>query len=347
MKLARALIIVIALAITILFAWQANSPVFAKPQTPACRGNNLLEALKTENPPAYKDLIRREKETPNGQGLLWKIERAGVRPSYLYGTMHMTDDRLTTLPGPVADVLDDAKTVALEIGEVLDESKMTMEVIKNIRLMAFTDGRTIESVLSPPEIKLLKTKLNDLNMPYAASRIMKPWFVMLSMALPKCELARQKAGLKALNASIALTAKNNGSKIIGLETVKEQFSAFASLSIKDQKVMLLNSLHMGHLLNDQIETMTQLYLQRRIAALWQFSLHMSHKYAKATKEEFAALKNFERVLIIKRNQVMSLRAQPLINKGNLFMAVGALHLPGKDGLVALLRKAGYKLSVVY
>ncbi len=347
MKLARTLTIVIAIAITILFAWQANSPVFAKPIPPSCSGKNLMDTLKKNDPEAYKDLVRRENETLNGKGLLWKIERPGVRPSYLYGTMHMSDDRLISLPAPVAKALADAQSVALEIGDVLDEKKMASEVVKNISLIAFTDGRTIESVLSADELKLLKTKLNDMEIPYASSRIMKPWFVMLSMALPKCEQARQRAGLKALDATIALTAQKNGSKIIGLETVKEQFSAFASLSIKDQKVLLLSSLHMGSLLDDQIETMTQLYLQRRTAALWQFSLYMSHKYAKASKDELTALKNFEQALIVKRNKIMSSRAQPIINKGNMFMAVGALHLPGQHGLVALLRKAGYKLSVVY
>ncbi len=347
MKLARAFIIAIAIAITILFAWQANSPVFAKQLPPGCSGKNLLDALKKNDPQAYKELVRREDATLNGKGLLWKIERPGMRPSYLYGTMHMSDDRLTTLPAPVARALGEAQSVALEIGDVLDDKKMAQEVVKNISLIAFTDGRTIESVLSPDELKLLKAKLHDLEIPYAGSRMMKPWFVMLSMALPKCEVARQKAGLKALDARIALTAQKNGSTIIGLETVKEQFSAFASLSIKDQKVLLLSSLHMGHLLDDQIETMTQLYLQGRTAALWQFSLYMSHKYAKVSKGELEALKNFEQALIVKRNKIMSLRAQPVIEKGNMFMAVGALHLPGPDGLVTLLRKAGYKLSVVY
>jgi len=74
---------------------------------------------------------------------------------------------------------------------------------------------------------------------------------------------------------------------------------------------------------------------------------MSHKYTKISKNELAALKNFEQALIVKRNKIMSLRAKPIIEKGNMFMAVGALHLPGPDGLVTLLRKAGYKLSVVY
>jgi uncharacterized protein YbaP (TraB family) len=55
---------------------------------------------------------------------------------------------------------------------------------------------------------------------------------------------------------------------------------------------------------------------------------------------------FEEELIDKRNKRMAERSKPLIDKGNAFIAVGALHLPGKTGLVELLRSAGYKVIPV-
>ena len=184
-------------------------------------------------------------------------------------------------------------------------------------------------------------------MPYIASRMMKPWFVMLSMALPVCEMQRQKAGFKALDVTIAQTAQKNGSRIVGLETVREQFAAFAGLSLADQKALLVGSLHRASMLNDQIETMKHLYLQRRTGALWHLSRLMSDKQARTSEQENTAVRNFETRLLTKRNKVMSQRAQPLLAKGNVFIAVGALHLPGEKGLVSLLQKAGYKLSLVY
>ncbi len=360
MKFVRTIIILLAVVITMLFAWQANSPAFAKApgsasaQIPGCRGKNLLDALKTSDPKAYNALVARENAIPNGKGLLWKIERQGTRPSYLYGTMHMSDKRLVTLPRIVADRLDHADRVALELEEVLNDKKMQQEVVKNIGLIAFMDGRTLDTVLSKEEIGRVKTTLKKYNMAYATSRMMKPWFVMLSVALPLCEIERQKAGLKALDATIARTALSNGTKVIGLETVREQFAAFAAMPLEDQKKFLMNSLRMHDLLDDQIETMTQLYLQRRTAALWEFAVYLTKKFAAQNKDgkrdiekELIALKKFENELLIKRNHVMAKRAQPLLAKGNLFIAVGALHLPGKQGLVTLLQKAGYKVSAVY
>ncbi len=200
MKFVRLFVIVVAMAITMLFAWQANSPAFAKDpgssrdRVPSCRGANLLTALQTSDPSAYKALVQRENATPNGKGLLWKIERQGREASYLYGTMHVSDERLTNLPRLVANALAGAGTVALELDEIIDDQKMQQEVVKNMGLIAFTDGRTLDAVLSREQIALLKRTLKKYNMPYAASRVLKPWFVMLSMALPLCEIERQKAG---------------------------------------------------------------------------------------------------------------------------------------------------------
>jgi uncharacterized protein len=354
MRRARTIVILVAMAITMLFVWQANTPAFAKAPAPTCRGTNLLEAMQTKDPKGYADLLAREKAIVNGKGLLWKIERPGTATSYLYGTMHMSDDRLTTLPGPVADALDEAGTVALELEEIVDEAKMNKAVIRNLGLLTFTDGRTLDSVLAGDNLRLLKKTLKRYSMPYASTRIMKPWFVMLSLSMPLCEIERQKVGLKALDKTIAETAQKNGAKIVGLESVREQFAVFASLSEKFQKEFLLSTLRQHHQLDDQIETMKQLYLQRRSAALWEFALYVTRKDVarnngnrKQAFDELAALKKFESELVIKRNKVMHDRSLPLLEKGNLFIAVGAAHLPGKTGLVSLLRKSGYKVSVVY
>ncbi len=354
MRRARAIIILVALAITILFVWQANAPVFAKAPVPTCHGRNLLENLRTANPDGYAEVIRREKSVVNGQGLLWKIEHPGVAPSFLYGTMHMTDERLTTLPEPVYDALEKTRTVALEISEIVDKTKMAMAIARNISLLAYTDGRTLESVLSKKELALLKKTLSGYAMPWASSRIMKPWFVMLSLSLPRCEVERQKIGKKALDAVIAEEAKKNGARIVGLETVREQFSVFEALPEKVQKEFLMNSLRQHHLLEDQIETMKMLYLQRRPAALWEFALYLTRKDMAANKtapdpnrQDIALLKKFEKELVLKRNKIMHDRALPLLADGKLFIAVGAAHLPGKHGLVALLQKSGYKVTRVY
>jgi uncharacterized protein YbaP (TraB family) len=55
---------------------------------------------------------------------------------------------------------------------------------------------------------------------------------------------------------------------------------------------------------------------------------------------------FEQRVILDRNKVMAERAAPILDSGNVFMAVGALHLPGKDGVIELLRQQGFTVTAV-
>ena len=82
-------------------------------------------------------------DLPNGQGLLWKIERAGLAPSYLFGPIHITDERVLDLPPAVEAAFGAARSATFEI-IMTDELRMTMA-----RAMVLRDGRTLESILSP------------------------------------------------------------------------------------------------------------------------------------------------------------------------------------------------------
>jgi uncharacterized protein YbaP (TraB family) len=316
---------------------------------PTCRGKNILAELARTDPEGLAQIRKGESKTLNGRGMLWKIERAGQPVSYLLGTMHMSDDRLVNLPASLAKALGEVETVALEIAEILEPAKMQMEIIKNMKRIALEPGRTLESLLKADELAMLQKKLKARHAPWVAMRRMKPWFVATSMALPYCEMQRQQLGRKALDEVVALRGKENGATIAGLETVGEQFAALDGEPLEEQVKMLVNSLRMMDGLEDQIETMKQLYLEGRTAALWELAVYLTRKHAPKgeLKAEMASLARMQAELIDRRNRVMARRALPLLTKGPALIAVGAMHLPGENGLVALLQKAGYRLSVIY
>jgi uncharacterized protein YbaP (TraB family) len=64
------------------------------------------------------------------------------------------------------------------------------------------------------------------------------------------------------------------------------------------------------------------------------------------EDDAAGYAAFDQAMITDRNKVMVDHAQPILAKGNVFMAVGALHLPGPEGLVEDFRKAGYTVTAV-
>jgi uncharacterized protein len=94
--------------------------------------------------------------------------------------------------------------------------------------------------------------------------------------------------------------------------------------------------------DDMTETLVQLYLTRKLGATMPFQMALGEK----TGITPAAFDGFNKILLVDRNAKMRDAAKPLFDKGEAFVAVGALHLSGKTGLVALLRETGYTVTAV-
>ena len=93
-------------------------------------------------------------------------------------------------------------------------------------------------------------------------------------------------------------------------------------------------------IDDILETTVQLYLARQLGAIWPLQLELAGK-AGVDPGAFASL---EQNLLATRNLGMRQTATSHLDEGGVFIAVGALHLPGRQGLVSLLREAGYTLT---
>ena len=112
----------------------------ADAQEIVCTGENMVAALKRDDPAAYAKLEAEGATTPNSAARLWKIEKDGVKPSYLFGTMHMTDPRVIDLTPEAKAAFDSAGTVVIESTEILDEKKAAMALLAKPGLTMFTDA---------------------------------------------------------------------------------------------------------------------------------------------------------------------------------------------------------------
>ena len=145
-----------------------------------------------------------------------------------------------------------------------------------------------------------------------------------------------------LDRVVADEALNRGVTLIGLETIDEQFNALSSLPEETQIGILRTSIVFAKQIEDYFETLIQLYQRRQI----NLTLPLSIEIARAAGIDVAPLEAFNETLATKRNYTMRDRSLPLLQKGGAFVAVGSLHLVGKEGLVALYRKAGYRVTPV-
>ncbi|RUW76850.1 TraB/GumN family protein [Mesorhizobium sp. M4B.F.Ca.ET.049.02.1.2] len=314
----------------------------AHAETPACGGTDMLSALRKDNPAVYSKIEAEAAATPNGKGLLWKLEKPGEKPSFLFGTMHMTDPRVTTLPPAAQKAFDAADTVVIETTEVLDQQKMMAALLKEPDLMMFTDSTTLSSLLSPDDAAAMNKALDARGIPPATVAKMKPWLQSAMVALPACELARKAGGAPVLDVKLAEDAKASGKSVEGLETVADQLHAMASLPLAFHMKGLVDALKLGDKVNDVNETMIVLYQSGETGMFWP----LFRVVLPGDEDDPAGYAAFEETMITSRNKVMADHAGPLLARGNAFMAVGAMHLPGPQGLVEDLRKAGYTVTAV-
>lgn len=314
----------------------------AHAEIPTCTGADMLSALQKNDPATYRKIEAEAAATPNGKGLLWKLEKPGEKPSFLFGTMHMTDPRVTTLPPDAQKAYDAAGTIVIETTDVLDKQKMMVAMLKEPDLMMFTDSTTLASLLSPDDAAAMNAALDARGIPPATVAKMKPWMLSAMMALPACELARQSGGAPVLDVRLAEGAKASGKPVEGLETAESQLRAMASLPLAFHMKGLVDTLKLGDKVNDINETMIVLYQRGDTGMFWPlFRAAMPDQ-----QDDPAGYAAFEETMITSRNKVMVEHAEPILARGNVFMAVGALHLPGPEGLVEDFRKAGYTVTPV-
>lgn len=312
----------------------------ARAEAVTCNGADMVAGLQKSDPAAYAAIEKEAAAVPNGKGLLWRLEKAGEKPSWLFGTMHMTDPRVVTLPSAAQNAFDGAGTVIIETTDVLDQGKMMAALAKEPELMMFTDGKTLDAFLSPDDVKALDKGLDARGIPPASVAKMKPWMLSAMVSLPACEMARKSEGKPVLDVNLAELAKAAGKDLKGLETAADQLRAMASLPMEQHVKGLIETLKLGDKINDVSETMIVLYQRGDIGMIWPLFRAALPDAAK-DEEGYAA---FEEAMITNRNKTMAERALPILAKGNVFMAVGALHLPGADGLVEDFRKAGYTVT---
>ncbi|HEV7248258.1 MAG TPA: TraB/GumN family protein [Shinella sp.] len=326
-------------ALSVLVVLATLSPAHAQ-EPPACGGDNLLTKFEKDDPAGFAKLRAEADAMPNGKGIFWKIEKDGKPASWLLGTMHVTDPRVLAMPEAARTAYADAATIVVESDEIADEKKAGATIMARPDLTMFTDGKSITDFLDKQDAEKLAEGLKGRGLSLAAVGRMKPWMIASFVALPACEIARKTAGAAFLDQQLAKTALAEGKTLKGLETLIEQISALDSLPVEPQVQGLVQTLELGDTLKDVIETMSQLYLAGDTGMI----MPMMRASAPETDEDAEAYADFEQRIIIDRNHTMAERAAPILADGNVFIAVGALHLAGPEGVVELLRKQGFTVT---
>jgi uncharacterized protein YbaP (TraB family) len=304
----------------------------------ACQGSDLAEVAGVAAAEAARadDLV-------NGDGLLWRIERPGLAPSFLFGTIHSTDESALEVARRAAQFINGSKVAATELGGPMDSIQKANITAATVAKALDRDHDTFDGAIAPGDRERIEKFIAGLGYPTEFAHHLKPWFLAILTALPACEAEREARDLPEVDQFLAETAKDLGVKVIGLETPEEQLDAIASLRPEVAVTLLTLAARDPGLNDDLYATMLRLYRERRPVEI----VAVTDAVGGLNEAERAAQDEFMRKLLQDRNAIMAERAAPLLASGGAFIAVGALHLAGKTGLIERFRAMGYRVTKVW
>jgi uncharacterized protein YbaP (TraB family) len=263
------------------------------------------------------------------KSLLWKVEGPGMAPSYLLATMHSSDPRIVSLPPSVERALHGADSFTMEM--LLDESA----VLAMGQRMLLTDGSHLGDLLEQPLYRKVVVAMEQRGMPEPVVAMLKPWAVFMTLSMPP-----EQNGV-FLDLKLYQEALQRGIKVYGLESMEEQLVVFDEMAVADQVVLLRGLMQQFGEYEAVLAAMTEAYLGGDLDRLVGLS-----EGAMEGMDEKLQRRVMDR-LVDNRNLRMAERLAPRLGEGNAFIAVGALHLPGEKGLIALLRERGYQVTPVF
>ncbi|MEI2635525.1 MAG: TraB/GumN family protein [Methylotenera sp.] len=258
------------------------------------------------------------------KGLFWKLESPGGVTSYLFGTIHTDDNRVAEISPGVIAAIKQVDIFVMEVAETRDPSVMMQK-----------EGN-LASLLTEAEFEQVRELADFHVMHLGAAMQMKPWLLAVVFDLPKPQTPFAQDNL------LMTKAEENLKGVMGIETAKEHFGVMDDFSLDEQMVMLRAVLKRTPVQKEaDFERLMAAYLEGdsdKITALdEQITSGM------LPKELWTKMRDR---LLDNRNVVMAERTIKVASEKPVFVAVGASHLAGDNGLIAAFKKAGFKLSVM-
>lgn len=268
-------------------------------------------------------------ELPFGQGVLFQIEKDGESAGYLFGTIHSEDQRVLALPEPVERAFIESPRLYVEVD--MDAANM----LASVAGMLLDDGRVITDLLEPSLYQQTVRAAAQRGLPEVALRHYKPWALAMLLSLPPAETGR------FLDLVLYQRARTLNKEVSGLETIREQMDLFDTLS-EDEQINLLRDA-LNNL--DQLPTIFQALLERYLKQDLQGLVEINQQLLDSSASELAD--RFQVKAVDERNQRMVERLVAPLAQGGAFIAVGALHLPGEQGMLRMLERRGYRIVRKY
>lgn len=257
-------------------------------------------------------------------GLFWKLESPSGKTSYLLGTIHTDDQRVTEFSPKVIDALDKSDVFMMETLPPTDQSVFMLK------------QGDVAQLLNEEELQQVIQLCIQHSLPTEYTLHMKPWLLAVLFDLPK------SMDTFSMDEKLLMMAIEKSKKVKGLEENGAHFSMLDSISIDDQMVMLRAVLKRSQEDKQRdFESLINTYKTEDLRKIGDLDEAITGGMLPKDLWEKMKVK-----LIDERNQGMTEGLIANASSARVFAAVGASHLGGENGILSRLIGAGYKVSRV-
>ncbi|MGH8635689.1 MAG: TraB/GumN family protein [Burkholderiales bacterium] len=266
------------------------------------------------------------------QGLLWRVHKAEVEPSHVFGTLHADDPRLEPLPASVQGAFRQSRSLMLEyLADQYGRERF-------LEAALYLDAHTLAQDIGEAHFERAVEAMRPIGLRRDFVSKLKPWGVLLNL-----RISRQPAGAVPPDAQLFALARERRLPVSQIENVEEQVFTFDEMSMAAQVALLKHYLEHRDELDRLAEHTLQAYLARDLRGLWNAQQDYARRHPEIAPHHAELMKR----VVLDRSVVMAFRMQRELRRGRAFVAVGALHLYGERGVLALLEEDGYRAARLY
>ena len=258
--------------------------------------------------------------------LLWKISGNGLsKPSFLFGTFHLLCKDDIHFSDQLKKAISDCDEIYMEL-DMDDPSTM----LSAMMYMNMRGDTSLSDLYSSTEYDRLKNYFSDtLKLPLALLQKTKPYF-LVALLYPRMMNCSSPAGVEE---ELLKLAKADKKEVQGLETMQFQASVFDSIPYKWQAKELLKNIDSFSVNKKEFETMLDFYKSQNLDSI----------KTMLGKSEFGSEK-YDDLLLNNRNTRWVQKLDTVMKEKSVFVAVGAGHLVGQQGLISLFKTQGYTVE---
>lgn len=295
---------------------------------PALVGFGCASSKKAVYPP--------EQIVPTEKSLVWQVSGNGLKKaSYVYGTIHLIPKNEFEFPPAAREALDNVQRVTFEI----DMKEMTnLRTQMSLMTKAFMPGgKTLKDLLPADDYAFVKGKMNEKGLSGGLFERLKPMFLSTLFSTDDEGGLTGNSRMTSVEMELYRMARNRKLESAGLETASYQMAIFDSIPYEAQAKMLVESLRSADSSEngeDELSKMLKMYREQDINGMQAM-----------IGDPQSGMGGYEDILLKNRNHNWIPVMGRMMNERPTLFAVGAGHLGGASGVLALLRKEGYRVEV--